>query len=148
MSYNIGDQVELEDIKVYPTLYAKNYKNITSGTYYIYSDKIRNNRIRITKYIQNIDEPGHTAGFVNIDDLNKDPKEFYPGDKVIVNGTINKEPDGSGYSIYKKEDIMYITDILDESYRYNIGLSDDVGKSRLAYGNKSIIKKYKSNTDI
>ena len=55
-----------EFTELYPTYDAKENKSSVKGSYYIYSDKVRNGRIRITDSIDKVGKPCMITGWVSI----------------------------------------------------------------------------------
>ena len=56
----------VEFTKLYPTYDAKESKSMVKGLYYIYNDKVRNNRIRITDDPSKVGKPCMMTGWVDI----------------------------------------------------------------------------------
>jgi hypothetical protein len=139
--YKWGQEVEINNIPIYPSPYARKSTFKLSGTYYIFSVSESNNRIRITDNEDFIDVRGHSLGWVKINDLKLIETDIYIGDKVIVSGNINIYADGSGTFIYKEKEEMYITDII-EDYEYSYGVTDKAGKYRIGFAKPDMVKKY------
>lgn len=140
--FALGNKVVLDKAKIYPRWGSKKESDIRSGVYYIYNESIKNGRIRITYDKSNIDIPGLSVGWVNIFDITPH-LEIRVGDKVIVNGKLNKYADGSGTDIEKNEEIMYVVDIMDpQDYQYNLGLANSKNRVPIGWGNKSFIVRY------
>ena len=64
-----GTKVQLLNASIYPTYDSKIKSSIMSGTFYIYNEKVKNNRIRITDNISKIDVPCSMTGWVNLNDI-------------------------------------------------------------------------------
>ena len=139
--YKWGQQIEVNDIPIYPSPYSKKSQWNVSGTFYIFSISESNNRIRITDLEDYIDVPGHSLGWVNIKDLKLIETDIYIGDKVIVDGNINIYADGSGIFISKSKAEMYVTDIID-TMEYSYGVTDRPGMVRQGFAKPEMVKKY------
>lgn len=66
MNYNIGDEIQIKDAKVYGFYDKRSDFIIKSGTFYIYNDKIRNSRIMITDDMQKINKPCMATGWIDL----------------------------------------------------------------------------------
>lgn len=84
-----------------------------TGSYYIYNYHVVENRVRMTRTIEQINLPGTTTGWVDLDDLylNLDNIDFRLGDYVLVLKDIYRNPDGSGGILAKAGEYMYIVAI-------------------------------------
>lgn len=140
--YTWGQEVEINNINIYPSPYARNPVFKKTGTFYIYNLIESNHRIRIVDDSNFIGVSGHATGWANIADLKLIENVIYVGDKVTVNGDINIYADGSGTSIHKDNQIMYITDIID-GQEYPYGVSTKPGMARQGFAKTSDVKKYK-----
>ena len=140
--YTWGQEVEVNNISIYPSPYAINSRLKVSGTFYIYNLVEANHRIRIVRNPDFIGILGHAVGWANIADLKLIENVIYVGDKVTVNGDINIYADGSGTSIHKDNQIMYVTDII-EGQEYPYGVTTRPGMARLGFAKASDVKKYK-----
>ena len=60
-----GMKIELKDEKIYPTYDSKTYSSIVNGTYWIYDEKVRNNRIRITDSEDKVGKPCMMTGWID-----------------------------------------------------------------------------------
>lgn len=67
--YNVGDKVKIEDAKVYGVWCNRSSYTLKSGEYYIYNDRVKNNRIRLTDDPEKLGKPCMTTGWVSLDDL-------------------------------------------------------------------------------
>jgi hypothetical protein len=144
MSYNNGDELSLENIHLYPRYGSTQTSILKSGTYYVWSNIVKNNRIRITNKKDSVGIPGQITGWVDIDEISKQKENFYKGDEVIVNGTLYTNSDGTGNTIVKNNETMYIVSILDEvSFPYNYALASAPNKTEQGWTNKLSIKKPK-----
>lgn len=65
----VGTKVKITNAKVYGVYCNRSSYIIKSGTFYIYNDKIRNNRIRLTDDPDKIGKPCMCTGWVSLDDL-------------------------------------------------------------------------------
>lgn len=141
-TFKVGQLVELKNVKVYPRYCSFKSNIIKSGKYYIWSNQIKNRRIRITKNPAAILIAGQITGWVNIDDLMNNSDEFRIGDKVIVSGNINMKSDGSGYINYVKNKTMYITNILDSNqYSNYIGIANTKNGTEIGWVTKDMVTK-------
>ena len=136
-----GKEIVLEKVTIYPRYCLTRSEIVKSGTFYLWDNKVKNGKVRITNNPDRIGQPGFVTGWVNIDDLiNKDSIKI--GDKVLVNGIINTYADGSGNNISKKNTTMYVVDILDSNqFEFNFGLATAVNRTRQGWANESMIKK-------
>lgn len=67
---------------------------------------------------------------------------FKLGDRVTVNGKIYGNGDGSGGSLKKKKEKMYVVDIVDKGrYKYYIGVGATRISARQGWGNTNTVKK-------
>ena len=139
--YTWGQEVEVNNIPVYPSPYSRKSEFKLTGNYFIFSIIESNHRIRITDIEKYIDVPGHSLGWVNISDLKLIADELYIGDKVIVSGNINTNADGSGISIHKNKAEIYITDIIG-LYEFGFAVTDKPGKARIGFAKRDMITKY------
>ncbi len=60
-----GMKIILKDEKIYPTYDSKTYSSIVNGTYWIYDERVRNNRIRICDSEDKIGKPCMMTGWVD-----------------------------------------------------------------------------------
>ena len=67
--YKLGDKVILDNTKVYGLHDTKSSYIIKSGIFFIYNEKIVNNRIRLTDNLDNIGKPCMLTGWVNLSDI-------------------------------------------------------------------------------
>ena len=67
--YSVGTKVRINNARVYGVWCNRSSYTVKSGEYIIYSDKIRNNRIRLTDDESKIGKPCMCTGWVNISDL-------------------------------------------------------------------------------
>ena len=71
-SLKAGTKVNLNNIELYVSATASNYSTKKSGTYYIYSDEISNNRIRITNSENNVGKTPagkYVSGWIKTSDV-------------------------------------------------------------------------------
>lgn len=67
---------------------------------------------------------------------------FAPGDKVKVTGTIYGNGNGTGGSLKKNGEVMYVTELVSASaYRYYIGVAGKKGGARQGWAEPSALKK-------
>ena len=67
---------------------------------------------------------------------------FAPGDKVKVTGTIYGNGNGTGGSLKKNGEVMYVTELVNASvYRYYIGVAGKKGGVRQGWAEPSALKK-------
>lgn len=139
-----GREVNLNNVDVYIRYSSIDPVMQKTGTFYLWDDKVRNNRIRITTDYENLTicNNGFITGWINIEDLA--PKgEIEKNDPVIVNGTMNTYADGSGNSIRKCDEVLYVVDIVDEEeFEYPYGLASAINRNRIGWAKKSDIRKY------
>lgn len=139
-----GKQVELNMVEVYPRYGSKEPDKIKSGIYYLWDNIIKNNRIRITNSESGVGILGQITGWVSINNVIVD-NSLKIGDKILVNGTLNTYADGTGNTIDKVNEAMYIVDIIEQSeeFKYNIAVASGPNKTKQGWCNDKIIKKYK-----
>lgn len=137
-----GKEVVLEKAILYPRFCSTSSTIVKSGTYYLWDDIIKDNKIRITKTKEGIGKLGFIIGWIDIKALfNTD--DFKIGDCVLVNGILNTYADGTGNQIVKEDSIMYIVDMLDPEQFINcFGLASAINRNRIGWAPESIIKKY------
>lgn len=135
----LGQEIVISNAIVYPRYCIKKSNIVKSGTFYIYNDIIMNNRIRITNKKEYVNVPGHVVGWVSIKSI-KGYDNVSIGDMVIVNGNIKKNPDGTGSAILKSDSNMYVVQMLDNSYTYNIGVATGPNRTIQGWANESIVK--------
>ena len=69
------------------------------------------------------------------------PYKYAVGDKVLVNGNLYQNPDGSGNYIEKENVTMYVVDVLDPAeYQYNYGIASSVYNSRQGWCSEDELK--------
>ena len=66
---------------------------------------------------------------------------IYIGDKIIVNGNINTNVDGSGLFINKQKETMFVTNIFKE-FEYPYEVSSKAGANKIGYAKETDIRKY------
>lgn len=136
-----GTKIELDNAPLYPRSWSVKEANYKTGIYYIYSSIIKNNKIRITTSKDYIGDQSQISGWINITDI-VDKSELQIGDKVEVTGNINTYADGSGNTINKNRETMYIIDILDtEKFKYNYAVAPSMLARRQGWADSSMIKK-------
>lgn len=140
--YTYGQKVEVNNISIYPSPYAKFSNMKKTGIYYIFNIIESNHRIRITDQEDSVNVCNRFVGWVNIADLKLIEDEIYVGDKVIVNGNINMYADGSGTFINKNKEEMYVTDIISD-YEYGYGVTTKPGLIRQAFAKRDQLTKYR-----
>lgn len=86
-----GAQVKLNKINLYVSSSAKTAAVVKTGTYYLWSNEVVNNRIRITNSKNNVGKTNQVTGWVNIADIaSKKPatvKKYKTGDIVKFKGS-------------------------------------------------------------
>lgn len=66
---------------------------------------------------------------------------YVVGDKVVVNGTIYGNGDGTGGSIKKTNATMYVVGLVSSKYKYHIGLAATKGGTRQGWAASSALSK-------
>lgn len=145
-----GKLVYLYSKKIYPRYSSKDDTySIKTGTYYLWDDKIINERIRITDKKDFCGQQGHIIGWINIVDI-LPIKNIKVGDKVSVLGYLYDKP-APTKNLYKVESstVMYVVEILDYTvYPYYIGLSSNIyAEVSDCYGSYDSIEKIIVVTD-
>ena len=136
-----GKKVELELCTVYPRFGSRKSSTTKTGTFYLWDNKVVNNRIRLTNNPDGIGKPGYMTGWVDLENVIT-RTDLRIGDKVLVNGTLSAYADGSGNTLKKTNIFMYIVDILDaESFSHNYGLASDVNRVRQGWATLDMIER-------
>lgn len=68
VSLNTGAKLNLSKVKLYASSSDKNKIDTKTGTYYIWSKEIVNNKIRITNSTSNVGKNGQITGWINVED--------------------------------------------------------------------------------
>ena len=68
-TFAVGDKVKIENARVYGLYCKRSSYIIKSGEFYIYNEKIRNNRIRLTDDPEKLGKPCMCTGWVSLNDL-------------------------------------------------------------------------------
>ena len=136
-----GLPVKIEKAPVYSQFGSRKYNASISGIVYIFDSNVRNNRIRITHSINGVGVNGCDGGWVSLDDILMKPYKYAVGDKVLVNGNLYQNPDGSGNYIEKENVTMYVVDVLDPAeYQYNYGIASSVYNNRQGWCSEDELK--------
>ena len=143
-SFAVGDVVEFTGTKHYASANATSAKTCKGG------------QAKITQISKNAKHPYHLVhtgsgctvyGWVDEADISgsssgSSSTTFAVGDKVIVTGTIYGNGNGTGGSIKKTKETMYIVNLVDSSkYTYYIGLAKTKGGTRQGWSKPSILTK-------
>ena len=118
----VGQEFNLFDTPLFANYGDKVPTDIRSGIHYTYSTIVKNERIRITKWIDALEDPVRSGGWANIKDLSR-LGELNIGDRVRVNGNVYLDPNGEGSYITKENELMYILDIFEDEFEYNYALA-------------------------
>ena len=138
-----GAEVELVNIYIYARYGSKIPVERKTGTFYIWKDDIKNNRIRITSKENMVGIPGQIAGWVDVSDVDGSKDNINIGDAVIVNGITYIYPDGTGNTVNRTDVIMYVVEILDgEQFSNNYALASAPNRSIQGYTSKDSLVKY------
>jgi hypothetical protein len=62
------NKIELNNIPLYVSSDAREEKKKITGTYYIHSNEVVNNKIKITNKVENIDKSGQVTGWIKVSD--------------------------------------------------------------------------------
>ena len=136
-----GKTIELELCTVYPRFGSRKSSTKKTGTFYLWDNKVVNNRIRLTSNPDGIGKLGYLTGWVDVENVIT-RTDIRIGDKVLVNGKINTYADGSGNTMNKMNIIMYIVDILDpEEFQYNYGVASDINRARQGWATADMIQR-------
>ena len=118
-----GMEITLNNTPVYPRYCINAPISYKSGTFYIWNDRVLNNKVRITNDISHVNIPGYSMGWVSISDFLID-ENIKIGDKVLVKSSIFNNPEGNGNNIIKNNEIMYIISIKDgKEFPYGVATS-------------------------
>lgn len=79
--FDAGDTVKLNNVPLYASSSTSKISNYKTGTYYIWSDEIKNDRIRITNSKANVGKAAGVTGWVKVSDLMGDGS-ISTGDKL------------------------------------------------------------------
>lgn len=66
-----GTKLNLKSVNLYTSSSAKTKASTKTGTYYVWSDDMVNNRIRITNNIANVGKSGQVTGWIDYEDATK-----------------------------------------------------------------------------
>ena len=138
--YPAGKEFTLNNTPLYASAYSPALSCYRSGLYFIYSSTIVNNRIRITKLDDGVGEPVRSTGWVELKDLEM-LEGFVVGEFVKVTGNIYEFANKTGNYIVKKDDIMYIEEILDLEYELPYALSSGPNAERQGFGTADMFRK-------
>ena len=137
-----GKTIHLEMATIYPRYGTLKSNIVKSGTFYLWDDKVVNNRIRITNNYLGIKKLGYLTGWIDTS-LLLEKIDFELGDEVVVKGMLNQYADGSGNTLAKDNIIMYIVDILDkDQFEYPYGLASAPNRNRVGWAKPDMIKWY------
>ena len=81
--FKAGDTVKLNNVALYASSSTSKIANYKTGTYYIWSDDIKNDRIRITNSKSNVGKAAGVTGWVKVSDLSGDGS-ISAGDKLTL----------------------------------------------------------------
>ena len=81
--FKAGDSVKLNNVALYASSSTSKIANYKTGTYYIWSDDIKNDRIRITNSKSNVGKAAGVTGWVKVSDLSGDGS-ISAGDKLTL----------------------------------------------------------------
>lgn len=139
--YEPGKEITLDNVKVYPRYCSKKTDILKSGTYFIWNNYVINNRIRITTRAYNANVSGQIIGWIDVDVLS-DKTNIEIGDIVEVNGKLTKYADGTGNTISKSGEYMYVVDLLNsDEYTNYIGLASGPNNTRQGWATLEMVKK-------
>lgn len=139
--FKAGELVHLELCSVYARHTSVKPSLKKSGDFYLWDDKVVNNRIRVTNDKNKVGVIGYITGWVDVSNI-RNTDLLKVGDKVLVNGTITSYADGTGNSMIRNNSVMYIVEILRNStFKYNYAVATDINRARLGWTNLESIKK-------
>ena len=100
-------------------------------------------KIRLTHDLEGVKAPARACGWFKTIDLENLGK-IVRGDAVIVTGELYNYANGSGTYIEKKNQLMYVVDVVDEDkYDFPYGLAMGPTLTRQGWAGKESIKKQK-----
>jgi GH25 family lysozyme M1 (1,4-beta-N-acetylmuramidase) len=138
-----GKSFELDNTPIYANYCSEASCGTRSGIYYVWNSKISMGKIRLTHDLEGVKAPARSCGWFSTTDLENLGK-IVKGDAVIVNGEIYNYADGSGTYIEKKDALMYVVDVVDETkYDFPYGLATGPTLTRQGWAGLSSIKKKK-----
>lgn len=94
--YTAGQQIELYDAPIFINPSNTKVEEQKTGTFYLWNDQPKNERIRICKDADYAGVPGMTIGWINVEDIDKEPEiipntgdkpSFAVGQKVTLRAT-------------------------------------------------------------
>lgn len=139
--FKAGELVHLELCPVYARHTSVKPSLKKSGDFYLWDDKVVNNRIRVTNDKNKVGVIGYITGWVDVSNI-RNTDLLKVGDKVLVNGTIASYADGTGNTMIRNNSVMYIVEILRNStFKYNYAVATDINRARLGWTNLESIKK-------
>lgn len=68
-AYKAGQVINLKDTALFSTASSETNADTITGTYYLWSDEVVNNRIRITNAANRVGVRGQVTGFINVADI-------------------------------------------------------------------------------
>lgn len=140
-TWDPGKSFELDETPIYANYCSDASSGTRSGTYYVWNSTISMGKIRLTHYLEGVKAPARAAGWFKTSDLENLGK-IVKGDAVIVNGEIYNYADGSGTYIEKKDELMYVVNVVDETkYDFPYGLAMGPTLTRQGWAGLSSIKK-------
>ena len=136
-----GKVVKLKAASIYPRYCSRKASSVKNGNFYLWDNKVINNKIRVTNNVNGIGKLGFITGWVDLDEIIL-RTSILIGDKVIVNGILNTYADGTGNNITKKNAIMYIVDMLDAgSFKYNYAVASDINRAKQGWASLDMLER-------
>lgn len=136
-----GTEFDLNNTPMYATYSSSTSFDNKTGTYFIYSSSVVNNRVRMARTENAVDSPARSCGWCNTLDL-LNLGEITIGEQVLVSGKIYLYANGSGGYIESEGQVMYVYEILDkEQYRFPYGLANGPKSAIIGYANEDILSK-------
>ena len=136
-----GTEFALNNTPMYATYSSGTSFDNKTGTYFIYSSSVVNNRVRMARTESAVDSPARSCGWCNTLDL-LNLGEITVGEQVLVSGKIYVYANGSGGYIESEGQVMYVYEILDkEQYRFPYGLANGPKSAIIGYANEDILSK-------
>ena len=142
-TWDPGKYFDLDNTPVYANYCSDASSGTKSGKYYVWNSKIAMGKIRLTHDLEGVKAPARACGWFKTTDLENLGK-IVRGDAVIVTGELYNYANGSGTYIEKKNQLMYVVDVVDEEkYDFPYGLAMGPTLTRQGWAGKESIKKQK-----
>lgn len=92
-----GTKLNLKNVPIFTSATTKTLAGYKSGVYYIWSDEVTNNRVRITNKPENVGKANQVTGFIDLNSAKQMVAEFQV--KVIADNLNIRKGAGTSYAI-------------------------------------------------